>query len=50
MPVPEMKIFFIDMLGSMSDTIYNASGDEYMANEIRKLGEKLMQKVEDEYK
>ena len=50
MPVHEMKMFYVDMLGSMSDSIYNATGDEEMAGELKKVGERLMTKLENEFK
>ncbi|BDD09285.1 gliding motility protein GldC [Fulvitalea axinellae] len=37
----EMKRFFIDSLGGWSQTLLNSTGDEFMANEINKLCDKL---------
>ena len=50
MPAHEMKMFYVDMIGSMSDSIVNATGDEVMAKEMRQLGEKLMANLESEFK
>ena len=50
MPVHEMKMFYVDMVGSMADSLQNSTGDTAMANEMKKLAEKLMQMVENEYK
>ena len=36
MPVDEMKRFYIDCIGGISQTILNATGDEYMSKEIGK--------------
>lgn len=45
MPVDEMKHFYIDCLGGLSQSILNATGDEYMSNEISALCDKLVQHV-----
>ena len=42
MPVNDMKRFFVDCLGSMAQTIQNATGDEFMSSEINNLCEKLV--------
>lgn len=41
MPVEEMKGFSINILGGMADTLLRATNDEYMAQEIHGLCEKL---------
>ena len=41
MPVNEMKRFYIDCLGGLSQSILTSTNDELMANEINKLCEKL---------
>ena len=41
MPVEEMKGFSINILGGMADTLLRATNDEYMAQEIHQLCEKL---------
>ena len=37
MPLAEMKRFYIDCLGGIGQTILNATGDQYMSNEINGL-------------
>ena len=41
MPVNEMKRFYIDCLGGLSQSILTSTNDEFMANEINKLCERL---------
>src|SRR6478609_3466261 len=41
MPVNEMKRFYIDCLGGLSQSILTSTNDEFMANEINQLCEKL---------
>jgi gliding motility-associated protein GldC len=41
MPVNEMKRFYIDCLGGLSQSILTSTNDEFMASEINKLCEKL---------
>ena len=36
MPVEEMKRFCIDCVGGLAQTILNATGDEYMSNQLNK--------------
>ncbi len=48
MPVDEMKRFFIDTLGGIGQTLLNATGDEYMAEEIDVLCEKLVTHIKNE--
>ncbi|MFY0687071.1 MAG: gliding motility protein GldC [Cyclobacteriaceae bacterium] len=48
MPVDEMKRFYIDCLGGMSQTLLNATGDEFMATEINTLCDKLVKHVKEE--
>ena len=40
-PIDEMKRFYIDMIGSMSQGILQATGDTYMSKRIRELCEEL---------
>ena len=49
MPVDEMKRFYIDCLGGISQTILNSTGDEFMSNEINALCNKLIDHVKKEY-
>jgi len=45
MPLHEMKRFYIDSLGGMAQGILNATGDQYMADEINQVCEKLAEHV-----
>ena len=42
MPVEEMKQFYIDCLGGLSQSMLTATGDEFMANETHALCERLV--------
>lgn len=48
MPVDEMKRFSIDTIGGLAQTILNATGDEYMANELNALCDKFIEHVKKE--
>lgn len=48
MPLDEMKRFYIDTLGGLSQSILTATGDEFMANEMNALCEKLVEHVKKE--
>ncbi|EON79455.1 GldC [Lunatimonas lonarensis] len=50
MSVVEMKRFYIDILGGMAQTILNATGDEYYAEEIKDLCDRLVTHVNEENK
>ncbi len=50
MSVVEMKRFYIDILGGMSQTILNSTGDEYMAEEMKELCDRLVTHVNEENK
>lgn len=41
MPVDEMKRFYIDSIGGLSQSLLRATGDEYMAGEMNALCERL---------
>lgn len=41
MPVDDMKRFYIDCIGGLSQSVLTATGDELMAQEMRTLCEKL---------
>lgn len=43
MPVDQMKRFYVDCLGGMAQTILSSTGDEFMANQMNDLCEKLAQ-------
>ena len=42
MPVDEMKLFYIEAIGGMSETLLSATSDQYMYGEIKSLCEKMM--------
>lgn len=48
MPTEEMKRFYIDCLGGISQTLLNSTGDEYMSGEINQLCDKLIDHVKKE--
>jgi gliding motility-associated protein GldC len=48
MPVEDMKRFHIDCLGGLAQSILNATADEYMANEINALCERLVKHLQAE--
>ena len=50
MPVEEMKRFYIDCIGGMSQSVLSATGDEFMANEINALCERMVKHVQSENK
>jgi gliding motility-associated protein GldC len=43
MPVHEMKRFFIDCIGGLSQSMLTSTGDEFMASETNALCERLVQ-------
>lgn len=46
MPVVEMKRFYIDCLGGFAQSALTATGDEFIANEIHALCERLVKHVQ----
>ncbi|KUG07360.1 gliding motility protein GldC [Solirubrum puertoriconensis] len=48
MPVNEMKRFYVDMIGSLAESIVAATNDEYMGAKLRALGKEMAQHVEQE--
>ncbi len=50
MPVEEMKRFHIDCIGGMAQSVLSATGDEFMANEINALCERMVKHVQEENK
>jgi len=48
MPVDDMKRFYIDCLGGLSQSMLNATGDEFMAAETQALCEKLVEYLKKE--
>ena len=45
MTIDEMKKFYIDTLGGLSQSILNSTGDEYMSKGTSKLCEKLINHI-----
>ncbi|MBL7846631.1 MAG: gliding motility protein GldC [Cyclobacteriaceae bacterium] len=45
MPVDEMKRFYIDCIGGLSQSVLSATGDEHMAAEMNALCERLARYV-----
>ena len=50
MPVDEMKMFYVDMLGSMSETMSHATGDQKLAGIMKKAAADMMAEVEKQYR
>ena len=50
MPVEEMKRFYIDCIGGLSQSILNSTGDEYMSGELNAVCDKLVKHLEEELK
>jgi gliding motility-associated protein GldC len=50
MPVEEMKKFYIDMLGGLSQSLLSATDDTYMSEEIKHLADKLAQHLIEDLK
>jgi gliding motility-associated protein GldC len=42
MPVDDMKRFYVDCIGGLSQSVLSATGDEYMSVEMRNLCDKLV--------
>ncbi len=47
MPVEEMRKFYVDMIGGLSQSIFTATGDDFMSEEIKKLADRLARHVVD---
>ena len=47
MPVEDMKRFCIDCVGGMSQSLLRATGDEFMANEMNALCDRLAKHVQE---
>ena len=45
MKTSDMKKFYIDCLGGLSQSILNSTGDEFMSKETNKLCEKLIEHI-----
>ena len=45
MPVDEMKRFYIDCVGGLSQSVLSSTGDEFIANEMNALCDRLAKHV-----
>ncbi|MEK6783429.1 MAG: gliding motility protein GldC [Bacteroidota bacterium] len=45
MPIEDMKRFYIDCIGGLSQSVLSATGDEHMASEINTLCERLVKHI-----
>lgn len=45
MPVDDMKRFYIDCIGGLSQSVLNSTGDEFIASEINALCDRLARYV-----
>ncbi len=43
MPIDEMKKFYIDCVGGLSQSLLNATGDEYMSQELSAVCDRLVE-------
>lgn len=50
MPVDEMKKFYIDCLGGLSQSILNSTGDTYMSTELNNLCDRFVEHLQKELK
>ena len=48
MPVDDMKRFYVDCLGGLSQSLLNATGDEYMSAEINAMCDKLVKHIQEQ--
>lgn len=48
MPVDDMKRFYIDCIGGLAQSVLNATGDEYMSDELNALCDRLVQHLKEE--
>ncbi|NMM48007.1 gliding motility protein GldC [Marinigracilibium pacificum] len=48
MPVHEMKKFYIDIIGGLAQSLMTSTADEYMANEMNSLCDRLIEHVKKE--
>lgn len=50
MSLDEMKIFYVDMVGSMAETLKHATGDVELANILDTAGKNMMTHIEKNFK
>jgi len=49
MPVEEMKRFYVDIIGGLSQSLLSATGDEKMSGEMNALCDRLVKHIEAEH-
>ena len=49
MPVDEMKLFYIEAIGGMAESLKSSTGDEYIFSRLRDVCKELMERVRKEY-
>jgi gliding motility-associated protein GldC len=47
MPVDDMRRFYVDCIGGLAQSVLSATGDEYIANEMNALCEKLLKYIQE---
>ena len=50
MSVDEMKVFYVDMVGSMAESLRHSTGDAELAKLLDDAGRAMMKKLESSYK
>ena len=50
MPVDDMKLFYLETIGGMADSILTSTGDEVMSTSMKELVKKLLKHLENEQK
>jgi gliding motility-associated protein GldC len=50
MPVDDMKLFYLETIGGMADSLLTSTGDEVMSTSMKELVKKLLKHLEDEQK
>lgn len=50
MPVDDMKLFYLETIGGMADSLFTSTGDQVMSNSMKELVKKLLKHLESEQK
>jgi gliding motility-associated protein GldC len=50
MPVDDMKLFYLETIGGMADSLLTSTGDEVMSNSMKELVKKLLKHLENDQK
>jgi gliding motility-associated protein GldC len=48
MPVEDMKLFYLETIGGMADSLSRSTGDEVMANGMKELVKKLLKHLDEQ--